>query len=331
MSRRHPALLAVLVAAAAVATAALPSSASRTSPNVPAKTHQKISVILVAGITTDAFYLTMKKGAAAEAKALGADFSFTGSPAAFSPPTQIPFLNAAIARHPSVIMIAPTDVNALAAPIQRAISAGIPVETVDTHINKPLAFTNVSTDNPGGGALAAKALVKAIGGSGEVAIMSTTPGVSTVDERVAGFTAELKKNPNVTYLGLQYCNDDTPTAARLTSALLAAHPNLKGMFAVNVKSGDGVTSAVTSAGKAGAVKLVEFDAGPPQVAALKRGTIDALVAQYPYGIGKLGMQLAVKWAKGQKAGIKKHYGTGSAVVTKANVNTPAIKKFIYTP
>ena len=52
MLRRHPALLAVLLAAAVVATAALPSSASRTSPNVPAKTHQKISVILVAGITT---------------------------------------------------------------------------------------------------------------------------------------------------------------------------------------------------------------------------------------------------------------------------------------
>lgn len=331
MSRRHTAALAALIVAAVAATAAVASGTSPRSPKAPAKAHAKISVILVAGITTDAFYLTMKKGAAAEAKKLGVGFSFTGSPAQFSPPTQIPFLNGAIARHPSVIMIAPTDVNALAAPIQRAISAGIPVETVDTHINKPLAFTNVSTDNPGGGALAAKALVKAIGGSGEVAIMSTTPGVSTVDERVAGFKAELKKHPKVKYLGLQYCNDDTPTAARLTSALLAAHPNLKGMFAVNVKSGDGVTSAVTSAGKAGKVKLVEFDAGPPQVAALKKGTIDALIAQYPYGIGQLGMQLAVKWVKGERGGIKKHYGTGSAVVTRANVNTPAIKKYIYTP
>jgi ribose transport system substrate-binding protein len=333
MSRRLIAALLVLI----VGTAATAAYASRSStnkpakPSVPAKANAPLSVTLVAGITTDAFYLTMKKGAAAEAKKLGVKFTYTGSPSEFSPPTQIPFLNATIARHPSAIMIAPTDVNALLAPIQRAISAGIPVETVDTHINKKIAFTNVSTDNPGGGALAAKALVKAIGGSGSVAIMSTTPGVSTVDERVAGFKAELKKHPGVQYLGIQYCNDDTPTAARLTSALLAAHPDLKGMFAVNVKSGDGVTSAVTSAGKAGKVKLVEFDAGPPQVAALKAGTIDALIAQYPYGIGKLGMQLAVKWLKGQRAGIKKHYGTGSAVVTRANVNSPKIKKFIYTP
>jgi ribose transport system substrate-binding protein len=92
-----------------------------------------------------------------------------------------------------------------------------------------------------------------------------------------------------------------------------------------------VSQTETVDDEAGKVKLVEFDAGPPQVAALKKGTIDALIAQHPYGIGQLGMQLAVKWAKGQRTGIKKHYGTGSAVVTRANVNSPKIKKFIYTP
>ena len=114
-------------------------------------------------------------------------------------------------------------------------------------------------------------------------------------------------------------------------ALLTAHPNLKGMFAMNVVSGNGVTQAVKAAGKSGEVKLVEFDAGPPQVQALKAGTIDALIAQYPYGIGKQAVDLAYKYVTGHKAGIKKHYGTGSAIVTRANVNTPAIKKYLYTP
>jgi Periplasmic binding protein domain len=83
-------------------------------------------------------------------------------------------------------------------------------------------------------------------------------------------------------------NDGQTKAARQTSALLAAHPNLKGIFAMNVVSGNGVTQAVKAAGKAGKVKLVEFDAGPPQVQALKAGTISALIAQYPYGIGSWG-------------------------------------------
>jgi hypothetical protein len=33
---------------------------------------------------------------------------------------------------------------------------------------------------------------------------------------------------------------------------------------------------------------------------------------------------------GKRAGIKKHYGTGSAIITRANVNNPKFKKFLYT-
>jgi hypothetical protein len=45
----------------------------------------------------------------------------------------------------------------------------------------------------------------------------------------------------------------------------------------------------------------------------------------------LAVQLAYKYLTGNKAGIKKHYGTGSAIVTKANVNKPEIKRYLYTP
>src|SRR5215468_4773283 len=328
MSRRLLAVVALL--AVGIAVAASTASGGGAASAQPAQKSYKF--VLVAGIASDAFYLTMNKGAQAEAKKLGVKVQFTGSAQAFSPPTQIPFLNAAIAKHPDAILIAPTDKNALIAPIQRAIAAGIPVFTVDTFINKPLAIANVSTDNVAGGRAAADALVKAIGGSGEVAGISVNPGISTTDQRQQGFEQELRKYSKVKYLGTQYCNDDQTKATNLMSALLAGHPNLKGVFAMNVVSGNGVTAAVTAAGKSGQVKLVEFDAGPPQVQALKAGTISALVAQYPYGIGQLGVQLAYKYlTTGSKSGIKAHIGTSSAIVTKANVNSPAIKKFLYTP
>jgi len=322
-----------LFAAVAILALAMASAAgSGAAPAAKQAAQKNYKIVLVAGIASDAFYLTMNKGAQAEAKKLGnVSVQFTGSSEAFSPPTQIPFLNAAIAKKPDAILIAPTDKNALISPIQRAISAGIPVVTVDTFITKPIAFTNVSTDNVAGGKSAADALVKAIGGSGEVAGISVNPGISTTDQRQQGFEQELKKYPNVKYLGTQYCNDDQTKATNLTAALLTAHSNLKGVFAMNVVSGNGVTAAVRSAGKAGQVKLVEFDAGPPQVQALKAGTIDALIAQYPYGIGQMGVQLAYEYLTGHKAGIKKHYGTGSAIITRANVNSPAMKKFLYTP
>jgi len=326
--------LLTVVATAVLALVAVSATASgtRTAPAAQtAKSHY--TFILVAGIASDAFYLTMNKGAQAEAKKLGnVSIQFTGSPEAFSPPTQIPFLNAAIAKHPDAILIAPTDKNALITPIQRAVDAGIPVFTVDTFITKPLAIANVSTDNLAGGRAAADALVKAIGGSGEVAGISVNPGISTTDQRQQGFEQELKKYPNVKYLGTQYCNDDQTKATNLMAALLSAHPNLKGVFAMNVVSGNGVTAAVNAAGKSGQVKLVEFDAGPPQVQALKAGTISALIAQYPYGIGQIGVKLAHQYVStDSKAGIKAHIGTGSAIITRANVNSPAMQKYLYTP
>jgi ribose transport system substrate-binding protein len=330
MSRRLLAVIAVLALVGAVVASG--ASSGGKAPAAQQSAQKTYKFVLVAGIASDAFYLTMNKGAQAEAKKLGnVSVQFTGSPEAFSPPTQIPFLNGAIAKKPDAILIAPTDKNALIAPIQRAISAGIPVVTVDTFITKPIAFTNVSTDNPAGGRAAADALVKAIGGSGEVAGISVAPGISTTDQRQQGFEQELKKYPKIKYLGTQYCNDDQTKATNLMAALLTSHPNLKGVFAMNVVSGNGVTAAVKAAGKSGKVKLVEFDAGPPQVQALKAGTIDALIAQYPFGIGQLGVQYAYQYVTGHKAGIKKHYGTGSAIITRANVNSPAIKKFLYTP
>src|SRR5215467_2462323 len=167
MSRRMIAVLLVLslAIAALASSAALGSGTAQKAPQAHKKT---LTFYLVAGIASDAFYLTMNKGAQAEAKKLGVKVKFTGSPAAFSPATQIPFLNGAIAAKPDAILIAPTDKTALIGPIQRAISAGIPVATVDTFITKPIAFTNISTDNPAGGRAAADALVKAIGGAGEV-------------------------------------------------------------------------------------------------------------------------------------------------------------------
>ena len=328
MSRR---LIAVLVAIA-IGTATIASTTalgSSESTKAPKKTY---TIYLVAGITTDAFYLTMKKGAQAAAKKAGSKLVFTGSPAAFSPQTQIPFLNGAIARRPDAILIAPTDKTALIAPIRNAIKAGIPVVTVDTFITAPLAFTNVSTDNPGGGRKAADALMRATGGKGPVAGIRVTPGISTTDQRKQGFEQQLKqKYSKVEYLGTQFTNDVQAKAAQITSALIARHSDLAGIFAMNVVTAQGVAGAVKSAGKSGKVKLVTFDAGPEQVQFLKAGTIDALVAQDPYGIGQLGVQLAIKYLNGQKEGIKKHYGTGSAIITRQNVNDPKIKKFLYTP
>src|SRR5262249_17576028 len=99
----------------------------------PARAAEKYTIALIPGLTTDPFSITRPKGAEAAADALGVPLVFQGAPD-FNPVTQVPVLDAIIARKPSAILIAPTDKTQLIEPLRKAVNGGIPVLTVDTFI-----------------------------------------------------------------------------------------------------------------------------------------------------------------------------------------------------
>ena len=80
---------------------------------------EKKTIALIPGLTTDAFYITMRKGAQAAADALGVELVFQGAPE-FNPVLQVPVLDAVIARQPDAILIAPTDTTQLVEPLRKA-------------------------------------------------------------------------------------------------------------------------------------------------------------------------------------------------------------------
>ncbi len=323
------ALISGALGAALIASGSLAQSLPQAHAGTKAAA-KNYKIVLIAGIASDAFYITMSHGAQAEAKTDGASLQYSGSPAAFSPGTQLPYLNAAIAQKPDLILIAPTDKVALQAPIQRAVGVGIPVLLVDTTLNDPsIAITTISSDNIAGGKDVADALATATGRKGKVAIVSVSPGVSTTDQRVQGFNTELAKYPNITNLSVTFTGDNQTRANSVLKSLVAAHPDLAGVFATNVVTGDGVTAAARESGLSGKLKLVEFDAEPTQIQAVKSGTIAALVAQNPYGIGQLAVRYGIQYLNGNHH-LAKHYGTGEVIITKANVNSPSVANYIYS-
>lgn len=297
-----------------------------------------ITITLIPGLTTDAFYITMNRGAQAAGEALGITVNFQGAEE-FDPVLQTPVLDAVIARGPDAILIAPTDTTQMIEPLRRAHEAGITVVTVDTFIDDgkyqdgagdgdfPMSY--VASDNVGGGRMAARFMAEAIGGEGQVYVSNVRPGISTTDQREEGFKAEMAENfPNVTVLDTQYNENDASLAASQFSAVLARNPDVNGVFGANLFSALGAGNGVEGAGKADDVTVIAFDAPQSIVDNISTGLVDAAIAQHPAEIGYFGVVAAYSVLTGNSVPVS--IGTGFTVINAGNVNDPEITKYIYS-
>jgi ribose transport system substrate-binding protein len=299
---------------------------------------ESYTIALIPGLTTDAFYITMRRGAEAAAEALGVELVFQGGPE-FNPTVQVPVLDAVIARSPDAILIAPTDTTQLIEPLRRAHEAGIAVLTVDTFIGTgtyqtgsgdadfPLAY--IASDNVLGGRMAARALADAIGGEGKVFVSNVNPGISTTDQREEGFKLEMAENfPNIEVLETQFNENDANNAASQLQAVFARNPDLRGVFGANLFSALGAANGVQQAGQTGTIRVVAFDAPTSIVDNINSGLVDVAIAQHPAEIGYFGVVSAYAHLTGQS--IPTLIGTGFTVINADNVSDPDVARYIYS-
>ena len=279
------------------------------------------NIAFIQGVAGDEFYITMQCGIEAEAKKSGAKVTTQG-PAKFDPTQQKPIVDSVVSSKPDAILVAPTEVSAMQAPLQAAADAGIEVVLVDTTVKDPsFAVSQIASDNVGGGVAAFKAIEELAPDGGKVLVVSTDPGVSTVDARAKGFEDAAKRNSDFEFLGVQYSHNEPAQAAKIVTAALQKDPDIVGVFATNVFSAEGSATGIRQAGKQGEVNVVGFDAGPAQVKQLREGTVQALIAQQPDDIGAQGVQQALAALDGKST--KKTIETGSTIITKDNVDGDA--------
>jgi ribose transport system substrate-binding protein len=285
-------------------------------------------IVFIQGVKGDGFYITMDCGVRAEAKKLGAKVTTEG-PAKFDATLSRPILEAVVAKKPDAILIAPNDVNAMQKPLEAAAKKGIKIVLVDTTVKNPkFAVSEISSNNLAGGAAAFKAVQQLVPAGGKVLGIGVKPGISTTDARDKGFKdAAEASGGKYTFIGQEYSDNEPSKAAQITTAAIAANPDLKAIFASNLFSAQGAATGIKQAGKEGQIVVIGFDAGPDQVAALKDGTVQALIAQQPYDIGVQGVQQAVAALNGEKT--KKKITTGFTIITKNNVDSKAGKAAQY--
>mgnify|MGYP001442043030 CR=1 FL=1 len=154
---------------------------------------------------------------------------------------------------------------------------------------------------------------------GEVALVTHLPGVGSLDERAKGFKEQLAaKYPGLKLVADKVSDGTANGGLNITTDLMTAFPNLRGIFASNLIQAQGAIQAIAESKAQDKVKLVGFDSDDKLVKALKDGVMAATIVQDPFRMGYDGVKTALAASKGEK--VQAFVDTGANLITGANMN-----------
>ena len=267
------------------------------APSVPAA-DQKPTIPIIVKDTTTYFWQIVLAGASA-GKDLDVNVPQLGAQSESYINGQISILENAVSSKPAAIVIAPTQFKALGKPIDEAAIAA--------KYGKP---------------------------EGQVALITSIPGVGSLDQRAKGFKEQLAaKYPGLKLVADKVADGMPTTGLNIMTDLITANPDLRGVFASNLTMAQGTGQAIAENKVSDKIMLVGFDSDDKTVKLLADGNIKALVVQDPFRMGYEGIKTALAASKGEK--VPENVDTGVNLITKENMNserskellTPDVKKY----
>jgi ribose transport system substrate-binding protein len=304
--------LLVAAVGASLAAVTAPSFAAN-APTIP----------VIVKDTTSLYWQTVLAGARKAGKDLGVNVPELGVQSESDVNGQISTLEDALAEKPAAVVIAPIDFKALGKPIDAAAKKA-PIVDIDSPADSKAFASFVATDNVQAGRIAADGLAAAIAAKygkaeGDVALIASLTGVASLDARAKGFREELAaKYPGLKLAADKVADGKATAALGVMTDLMAADPNLRGVFASDLSMAEGAGQAIADGKKADTIEMVGFDDDDKLQGFLKDGTISALVVQDPYRMGYEGVKTALAASKGEK--VEAFIDTGANLITKADMD-----------
>ncbi|HEY8285739.1 MAG TPA: substrate-binding domain-containing protein [Chloroflexota bacterium] len=209
------------------------------------------------------------------AKQLGISIRIAG-PTNIDLPGFISTINQVCALHPAGVSVVGWDPSETAA-VNQCIAEGVPTVTDDADLPASKRLTFIGTNWYQIGVTQAQQMIQALGGKGEVALLSII-NADNMKQAVAGFTATIA-GTGIKIVASQDDGGDATQSASRTAALLAAHPNLAGIAGFDAESGTGIVRALTEGGKLGKVKVTTMEQTPAFFNNVKTGVVQAVIVQ----------------------------------------------------
>jgi ribose transport system substrate-binding protein len=274
-----------------------PDTGGQSNPGAPGSAPHASTIGLSISTLDNPFFVSMRGGAEAEAAAQG--LHLVTVDAQNDPAKQIASVEDLIQRKVPVILLNPTDSDAVANVVKEATAAGIKVISLDRAVNGAAVSSHIASNNVEGGRMAAEFLFRRIGAKGNVVELEGIPGSSAARERGEGFEEVLKRYPDVKLVAAQPADFDRAKGLSVMENILQGSRNIQGVFAQNDEMALGAVRAIEEAGLKN-VAVVGFDATPDGVAAVKAGRMAGTIQQKPELIGKLGVDTAQRLIAGEQ-------------------------------
>jgi ABC-type sugar transport system substrate-binding protein len=199
-----------------------------------------------------------------------------------------------------IILVNPTNTEAVSLGVELANTVEIPIITVDRKSAGGEVVCHIASDNIAGGRMAGEFLVKRLDGHGRILEIEGIPGTSAAHERGMGFNEVLGRYPEMKLVTREAAYFDREKARTSMERLLRNGSEFDAVFAHNDNMILGVLDALESAGTARPKVLIGFDAIDEAVEAVRLGKLTATIAQKPEEMGRLAIESAVKYFRGEK-------------------------------
>ncbi|MWQ08245.1 ribose ABC transporter substrate-binding protein RbsB [Glaesserella parasuis] len=255
----------------------------------------KETIALAISTLDNPFFVTLKEGAEKKAKELGYNLVVLDSQN--DPAKELSNVEDVTVRGATVLLINPTDSEAVGTAVAVANKKNIPVITLDRGANKGNVVSHIASDNVAGGKMAGDFIAEKVGKNAKVIQLEGIAGTSAARKRGEGFKQAVEAN-QFELLASQPADFDRTKGLNVMENLLASHGSAKAVFAQNDEMALGALRAIKASGKN--ILVVGFDGTDDAVKAVNGGQLAATIAQQPEKIGELGVEVADKVLKGEK-------------------------------
>lgn len=284
----------VLLAALVFNLTACQSQPAATEEPVAEEAAGAAKIGLVVSTLNNPFFVSLKEGAEQKAKDMGMELVVLDSQN--DPAQELANVEDLLTQGVSLILINPTDSDAVGNAIIAANNKNVPVVTLDRGANQGEVVSHIASDNVAGGVMAGEHIVSLLGGKGKVVELEGIAGTSAARDRGQGFNDAIA-GTEIEVVAKQVADFDRTQGLSVMENILQAQPEIDAVFAHNDEMALGAQKAIEASGRE--IIIVGFDATDDAVAAVKEGKMSATVAQQPSLIGELGVETAKKILDGE--------------------------------